>query len=173
MSKSESMRTALILAFTIVASAGCGGNGAGVPVSVSALQANGINTMASMLNVSGQYAGNVNDSVFGTGRIYADVAQYRDSVGGTVTFIYGSTVFITPATFLLNRSTLKGSGAIGKVTGGVCTASETATYTASHHLNGSYAATQGCSGDTGSFTMAQQCRYQQGLARVDSTLKRC
>lgn len=172
MSNYETKRTALILALTIVASTGCSGSGGGAAAGVSPPVApDGISAMK-MLNVSGQYAGNVSDSVFGTGKIYADLAQYRDAVGGTVQFVYGSTVFIVPAALLLNGSTLKGKGAIGRATGGVCPASETATYSA-RQLKGSYAATHGCNGDTGSFSMMQQCHYQQGSATLDSRLKRC
>jgi hypothetical protein len=172
---SSFQRTALMLAVTVVAATGCGGSGTGAPTAVSPpITANGAASTASTLNVSGGFAGNVQDSVFGRGRIYAELAQYQNAVGGILTFVYGSTVFITPATFLLSGRTLTGSGAIGKVTGGVCTASEMATYTASHHLNGSYSATNGCSGDTGAFTMKQTCRYAQGsVAGVNFGLKRC
>jgi hypothetical protein len=172
MFKSSSKRLALMLAFVAVAATGCGGSGAGAPISGAApIAATGLGTPATF-NVSGGYAGKVQDSVFGNGYIYADFAQYQNAVGGVLTFEYGSTVFITPATFLLKGRTLTGSGAIGKVTGGVCKASETATYT-SHNLSGSYVATNGCSGDSGTFTMKQTCHYAQGVSGSNFALKSC
>lgn len=167
-------RPALMLAFTVIASTGCGGSGASAPVGVLApVTASGFATTATTLNVSGQYAGKVQDTVFGAGEIYADFSQYKGVVGGVVQFVYGSTEFFVPATFLMTGGTLTGSGAIGRVTGGICMASETATYS-SHNLNGSYKATHGCSGDSGTFMMTQRCRFPQGWGTgINSALKRC
>jgi hypothetical protein len=173
MYNSSSKRTALMVALAVIAATGCGGSGAGAPIGASApVAATGLGTMATTLNVSGGYAGNVTDSIFGTGRIYGDLAQYQNSVGGTLTFEYGSTVFITPATFLLKGKSLTGSGAIGKVTGGVCEASETATY-ASHGLTGSYTVERGCANDNGTFTMKQTCLYPRGATVPNFALKSC
>jgi hypothetical protein len=169
----SSKRTALMLAFAVSAATGCGGGEAGAPIGASApAAAIGLATAATTLNVSGGYAGSVTDRIFANGRIYSDLAQYQNSVGGTLTFVYGSTVFIVPATFLLKGKSLTGSGAIGKVTGGVCEASETAMY-ASHSLTGSYTVESGCANDNGTFTMKQTCRYAQGTTRPNFGLKSC
>ena len=171
MFNSRSRRTALMLALAIFAASGCGGE-AGSPIGASApITATGLGTAAT-LNVSGGYAGKVKDSLFGTGYIFGDLAQYQNAVGGILTFEYGSTVFIVPATFLLKGKSLTGSGAIGKVTGGVCKASETATYTF-HHLTGSYTVERSCANDTGTFTMRQTCHYAQEATGPNSALKSC
>jgi hypothetical protein len=78
---SSFQRTALMLAVTVVAATGCGGSGTGAPTAVSPpITANGAASTASTLNVSGGFAGNVQDSVFGRGRIYAELAQYQNAV---------------------------------------------------------------------------------------------
>jgi hypothetical protein len=130
---------------------------------------------AATLNVSGQYSGTVKDAVFGIGQVAADLSQYQNAVGGVFTFTYGSLAFVTPSALVLNGKTLTGNAAIGRATGGVCAATEFGMYDASTHtLHGSYKAIQGCSGDSGSFTMKQHCQYVMDFVRdPNSVLKSC
>ena len=166
--------TAVMLALVLLAPTACGSSGAGAPTAGSApVTTAQISSGMMPAFISGQYAGTVNDSTFGKGEIDAELAQYVNSVGGILTFTYGSTVFITPCTFLLKGTTLTGSGNSSSVSG-ACTFSETATYTATHHLNGSYKAVHGCSGEAGTFAMKQRCRYPRNLAtEPNAALKPC
>lgn len=172
---SRSKRAPVMLVLLATLSAGCGGSGAGAPIAASApIVAHGRAGTAATLNVSGQYHGMVKDSIFGNGVLQADLAQHQYSVGGVMFFIFGSLYWTRPATFLLSGRTLTGTGEIARPINGNCTASETATYTASRNLNGSYSASNGCSGETGTFTMKQQCSYSQSsAAEVNFGLKRC
>jgi hypothetical protein len=157
--------TALVLALVVLAPTAWGGSSTGSPTGAS----------AALLNISGQYAGTVNDSVFGKGQIVIEVTQYRNAVAGILLFTYpGSVALITPGSFLLSGNSLTGRGASATLSGDPCPLSETATYTTTHHLNGSYKAISGCSGETGTFTTKQQCRYPPDLAMESgSALKRC
>jgi hypothetical protein len=118
----------------------------------------GAGASPSILNLRGQYAGTVNDSLYGSGRIYADVVQYHNAVGATIIFEYGSTVFIDPNVFLVKGTTLTGNGEAATLSGDPCTVSETAMYS-DHSLNGSYKAVRGCTGESGTFAMKEYCRY--------------
>jgi hypothetical protein len=172
----NSLPVACVLALTVVTSmAGCGGSG-GAPVGASAqLTAAARSAPAATLNVSGQYHGTVKDGVFGIGEVSAALSQYQDAVGGVFTFTYGSLAFITSGALVLTGKTLTGSAEIGRNTGGACSATETATYsTSSHTLHGTYKAIQGCSGDSGSFAMKQQCQYVMDWIREQNAqLKPC
>lgn len=169
---SSAKHTALIIALAFIAGTGCSSN-SGTPTDAGApIAANGLGTAASALNVSGRYNGKVQDSIFGSGQIYADLAQFESSIGGLLTFEYGSTVFITPATFLLKGKALSGSGVIGNLNGGLCNASESATYS-SHKLTGSYTVENACSNDNGSFILKQTCHYAQGGTAFNLALKSC
>lgn len=156
-------RHALIVTLTFAlagpALTACGGQGTtpnlapqpqGAPLSIS-------NT-ASMPNLRGEFAGTVDDSLFGSGQIYGDLVQYHNAVGGNFTFTYGSTEFGTPHVFLLNGAKLSGAGESATLALDPCTVSETATHS-NHGLTGSYKAVSGCSGDNGTFTMNESCRY--------------
>jgi hypothetical protein len=169
------MCTALILALAAVTTSGCGGNGAVAPTaaSSSATVARASRAEALTHSIAGNYGGNIKDSVFGAGQLDAELSQYRDAVGGSFTFVYGSLVFIVPAAFLLKGSVLTGTGQIGNQTGGLCTVSETATYS-SHQVSGTYKAVSGCSGETGTFSLKQECRYApDSPAEPAHELKRC
>jgi hypothetical protein len=156
------VRTALMLAFTIAA-------GVTVPVAASPP------TPAATLDISGRYDGTVSDSVFGPGEIFGDLPQYQNSVSGILTFTFGSLDNLTPASFLLNGSSLTGNGVFVNTYGHLCPTSITATYTSSGSLKGSYKVINaGCSRSAGTFTMKHICSYGDGPAmELNSRLKRC
>jgi mRNA-degrading endonuclease YafQ of YafQ-DinJ toxin-antitoxin module len=133
-----------------------------------------ISNDASIPNLSGEYAGTVNDSVFGSGKAYAELLQYHNAVGGSTLFEYaGSTVFIDPNVFLLKGTTLTGTAEGATLSGVPCTMSETAMYS-DHRLTGSYKAVNGCSGESGTFTVKESCRFvTESIAEPRFALKDC
>jgi len=168
------LSAALTLALITIGPAACGGNGGG-PAGASipnAAAAAGDGAMSR--DVSGEFFGTVNDSVFGAGRASAEVSQFQKAAGGILTFTYGSTAFITPAAFVVNGTKLTGTSNFSiSASSGICTFSEAATYE-NGRLKGSYQAVTGCSGDHGSYTMKQKCSFSQRLAGgVDFALKSC
>ncbi len=133
----------------------------------------GAGASPSTLNLRGQYAGTVNDSLYGSGRIYAQLVQDHNAVAGTITFTYGSTTFRGPGVFLLKGTTLTGTGQSATLSLVPCTISETVTYS-NHSLTGSYKAVRGCSGDNGTFTMKEYCQYvSDSIAEPGFGLKHC
>lgn len=156
-------RHALIAALTFALAGqtltACGGPGASPNLAPQAQVAPSfISNDASKPNLSGLYAGTVNDSLYGSGRIYAQLVQYRSAVGGNFSFTYGSTTFGSPGVFLLKGSTLTGLGMTANLSLVPCTVSENAMHS-NVGLNGSYKAVRGCSGDNGTYTMQEYCRY--------------
>lgn len=132
-----------------------------------------ISNGARVPNLSGEYAGTVNDSIFGNGKANVELLQYHNAVGGRSLFEYGSTVFVDPNVFLLKGATLTGTAAGATLTGVPCTMTETATYD-NHRLTGSYKAVNGCSGESGTFTVKESCRYvTDSNPEVTFALKDC
>lgn len=137
-----------------------------------------VSSDASMPNLGGQYAGTVHDSLwdgfYGRGQIDAELVQYHNAVAGNIGFIFGSSRFGGGAVFLLNGTTLTGTGLSANLQLNTCPVSETATYS-NGTLTGSYHAVSGCSGDHGTFTMKEYCRYGPNSAAEPrfGTLKHC
>jgi hypothetical protein len=166
--------TALTFALAGLVLTACGGAGASPNFAPQAQMASPlISNDAIMPNLSGEYAGTVSDSVFGSGKIYGELLQYHDAVGGDFLLEYGSTVFAPPVAFLLKGTTLTGTGEGATLSGGPCTMSEIATY-GNHSLTGSYKAVNGCSGESGTYTMKEYCRYvTNSIAEPRRSLKTC
>jgi hypothetical protein len=175
--RSLPLQRAIVLAFVTLALAACAGSG-GAPPSATALAAPGIVAAgaATMPNVSGQYAGTVKDSVYGTGKASGDLAQYRSAAGGSLLTTYGSRTTTTSGAFTISGTSLRGTGAasVGTVS---CVFDERATYDPStHRLSGSYHSFHLCGGvtETGTFDLKQQCFYARNWIRNDAGgVKQC
>lgn len=120
-------------------------------------------------NVSGQYSGTVTDSALGTGTASANMVASDASIGGWFAFAFGSNTYDNPVLLASGRNGLRGDfeATIENV---ACRFSFKATFDrATHKLHGSYqSAGSGCSGESGSFELKQQCYYNlQGDARPD------
>jgi hypothetical protein len=170
----HALTTVLAFALAGLALTARGGAGASPNLATQAqLAPSLISNNASILNLRGQYAGTVNDSLYGSGRIYAQLVQEHNAVAGTITFTYGSTTFRGPGVFLLKGTTLTGTGQSATLSLVPCTISETVTYS-NHSLTGSYKAVRGCSGDNGTFTMKEYCQYvSDSIAEPRFGLKHC
>jgi hypothetical protein len=136
-----------------------------------------ISSDAGMPNVSGRYDGTVHDSLwdgfYGSGRIFAQLVRYHNSVAGAMTFTFGSSRFGGAVVFLLKGTTLTGTGLSANLSLSSCPVSETATYS-NGSLTGSYHAVYGCSGDHGTFTLKEYCRYDSNSAAEQrAALKHC
>lgn len=112
-------------------------------------------------NLSGQYSGTVSDSTFGSGTATADFAALYGTLGGWLSFTFGSTTYMLAAV-----SSSEGNGVRGVLANTIgstaCSFAFKATYDASSNtLDGTYRAINGCSGENGSFSLTQQCYYQE------------
>jgi len=138
----------------------CGGSG--VPSTVSAPQtALSVSARATMTrNVSGEYAGTIDDNQQGKTAATAALAQYGDGVGGPFTIGTGSSLLVSSIAFTLDGKNL--SGTLVKPGTTVCSFSTSATYNGSkRRLSGSYYAISGCSGEQGTYTLKRKCYYQR------------
>jgi hypothetical protein len=126
-------------------------------------------------NLTGQYSGSVADSALGTGTATANFAGLDGTLGGYFGFTFGSATY---ANVVDAYSTFGGIAGVfvATIASTACTFSFKAGYhRSSHELNGKYNAINGCSGETGSFSVTQQCTYDeqsQGIRR-DNGLMHC
>lgn len=161
----------LIAALVMVLPAACGGSGATARQVLPPAAASAIGDAAA-LDVSGEFFGTVNDSVFGAGRAAVELSQYHKAAGGILTMTFGSTAFITPLSYVVQGRMLNGTDNY-QISGssGVCAFTDTATYKGGE-LNGSYQAVSGCSNDHGTFKTKQTCRFSQSTG-ANFALKTC
>jgi hypothetical protein len=136
--------------------------------------------------LAGVYSGSVTDSVLGTGTAVANFVKSGppgtgDPLGGWLNFTFGSTTYSNPTS--AEHPNARGHGGCG---GGDCgnvspnggdtirgvfvssIASVACTFLfraafnpSSFELSGEYRAVTGCSGESGTFLIAQQCYYQE------------
>jgi len=129
-------------------------------------------------NLSGQYSGSVSDSVLGTGTAVANLTGVGVALGGYFVFTFGSANYDNPTIAGGGRDALQANGYRGGGRGDVfgvfeatiastaCEFAYSASYsTSSTALTGNYKAVNGCSGETGTFTLTQQCYYSSGRER--------
>ena len=105
--------------------------------------------------VAGEYSGTITDSVAGSQPATTTLSQHSTSIGGTLTIGTGATASTMSIAWTVSGSALGGSGLMD-VNGSTCAFSMSGTY-ASNQITGKYTAAQGCTGRSGTFTLAQTC----------------
>jgi hypothetical protein len=113
-------------------------------------------------NISGDYVGTVQDTQGGTGNAKATLAQHDANAGGAVKVKEtGQSITVDVSLTITSSNSTSGALVIDfppAKSGPVCTFSTTGTYdTNGNVLSGSYTAVSGCTGDTGTYTLTQQC----------------
>lgn len=155
-------KAALIAAATCFLIAGCN---ASVPPGATRATIDGRNSAPIALqltNISGDYAGTVQDFKGGAGNAKATLAQHGTDAGGAIKDKETSESFTIDVSLAITAQNST-SGALvidfpPAGTGAVCTFSTTGAYDPSTKiLSGSYTAVSGCRGDTGSYSLTQQC----------------
>ncbi|MEO6912737.1 MAG: hypothetical protein ABI182_01775 [Candidatus Baltobacteraceae bacterium] len=113
----------------------------------------------SVANISGDYTGSVQDSVTGVLTASAILAQHGNSAGGTLSLTGGATTLITGVSFVISPANALNGTIVEDLPNGItCTMSATGTYNSTaSQITGSYSAVTGCGGETGTFTLNQQC----------------
>lgn len=153
---------ATIAATTLLLTACAGAGSTSLPGSASAPQAIPMRDagMAAKSNFSGQYSGTFKDSAYGKGKASASYSQFHSALGGPLTITYKSKTVSSSVAQTVSGNTVNGSSV--RETGSLyCTFSETASYSAKTRVwSGSYKAVYGCSGETGTFSLKQQCYYR-------------
>lgn len=131
-------------------------------------------TPPQLSNISGDYTGTMADAQAGSGPVTATLAQHGASAGGTITTTTtGGTLDVQVSVVLTASNSLAGAMVIDESNGTVCTFRTTASYDPNTNvISGSYTAVTNCTGDTGTYTLNQQCidtvtgaaRRRMGLA---------
>lgn len=114
---------------------------------------------ASPSNISGDYVGVVHDSAAGTLAATATLAQHGSSAGGTLSTTAGSTTLNSALTLVISSSNALNGTIVQDLPSGVtCSFSTNGSYdTSGQQITGSYSAVTGCSGQSGTYTLIQQC----------------
>lgn len=113
-------------------------------------------------NISGDYTGTMNDAQSGNGTVTATLAQHGANAGGTITdTLTGGTLTAQVSLAITTTNALSGAMVVDYPNGTTCTFSTTGTYTnngtTTAQIAGSYSAVTNCAGDTGTYTLTQQC----------------
>jgi len=155
------------VAVLMLAACGGNGNGSAVPGAGSGMQ--GVSSHvrgAAVLDLSGEYAGKINDSEYGKGKGTAFYAQYGSAVGGVFDLTFKEANLSASIS-----QTISGDNVVGNSDGGsgslYCAGTQKATYdTTTHILSGSYQTVVGCTGEKGTFALKHQC-YFKGSGGAD------
>jgi hypothetical protein len=157
------LKTAAVAAIPLLALTACGGGGAGLPGAAAAFQGSASQIKVSAgkrYNLSGQYVGKFMDIAYGTGKAKASYTQYQNVVGGTLTIKYANSTVTSAVALTASGSTTNGT-TIAAHSSFYCAFSTTGKYDPKTGVvSGSYQAVRGCTGDSGTFTLKQQCYYK-------------
>ena len=160
--------TACALAAALVAGCGSGTNNGTTPV------------MSTAPNISGDYTGTMNDAQSGAGQVNtATFAQAGYTAGGSMTGTFTATTLpvqmtltITPVSNAISGSMVIDYPPAG--TGPQCTFTTSGSFNQNTNvLSGSYTAVSGCSGDSGTYSLTQQCTATVTAVRRMSLQPKC
>jgi hypothetical protein len=117
---------------------------------------------ARLSNMSGDYLGTIQDAQGGTGNAKGTLAQHGGNAGGGIKDKETNKTFTVEFSITVNSSNSTTGAMVVDYpplqTGPVCTFSTTGAYDpTTNTLSGSYTAVTGCTGDTGTYTLTQQC----------------
>lgn len=116
---------------------------------------------ATVPNISGDYSGTIQDGQGGSGTATGTLAQHGASAGGAITDTEAAQTITGDLSVTITPSyAYSGTMVIDYPSGTTCTFHTTGSYvngSGGWGLNGSYKAVTNCSGDTGTYTLTQQC----------------
>lgn len=114
-------------------------------------------------NISGDYSGTMTDTLSGAGTASGTLTQHGNNAGGAISdVVVSGTATAQIAISISETNATSGSMVIAYPSGPTCTFSTTGTYTnngTTAVLSGTYTAVTNCAGDSGSYSLNQQCTY--------------
>lgn len=111
----------------------------------------------SIANISGDYTGTLEDGTAGTLTASAVLAQHGSAAGGSLS-LTGAVTLVAAVSFSVSSTNALSGAIVEDKAGNACTLSVTGNYNpGSFQITGSYQAVSGCAGETGTFTLNQQC----------------
>ena len=144
-------------------SACAGSTGAGSPGGVAARPLGDAPFHTGSNALAGQYTGQGVDTVFGTGKLKASLAQSNGSVGGSVTVAYQQHAMNSSLAGTYANASLTGVE-VATVNTVACAFSYKGKYDSSTHtLSLQFDAVHGCKGESGTLTLKKQCFYQESF----------
>jgi hypothetical protein len=170
------LNAAIIAAASCLLLAGCNGSAAPSVTRATSAGRESAPMPQRLSNISGDYLGTVQDAQGGTGNAKATLAQHNANAGGAVKDKEANvTLNVDVSLTITSSNTTSGALVIDfppARSGPVCTFSTTGSYDPSTGiLSGSYTAVTGCPGDTGTYTLTQQCHdtvVTSGLPRREN-----
>jgi len=112
-----------------------------------------------VVNMSGDFSGTFQDSVYGSAPATATFAQHGNNAGGSITIAYTSGTVVAQTSFTIApiSNALSGTLVIDYPTQ-QCTFSTTGTFDPNTNaVNVTFSPITNCTGETGSYSMTQQC----------------
>ncbi len=110
--------------------------------------------------MAGEYAGTATDSSLGNGTAAVTLSQKASSIGGTLTTTFGATTISQSLALTIDLSGNLAGSSVATVNPAspTCGFNIAAAYDPnSGVVKGTYASYSGCTGESGSFTLTQQC----------------
>ena len=111
-------------------------------------------------NISGDYSGTMQDAQSGSGTATTTLAQHGATAGGAIAAQLAKATLTAQISLTITSSNaVSGAMVVDYPNNGpTCTFSTTGTYdTSTNVLSGSYTAVTNCAGDTGTYSLTQQC----------------
>ncbi len=154
----------------------CSAGGGGVPSATSSLETvqNAFGREHYSIALSGIYTGKFHDKVNGTSKLQLYLSQNQSTLGGALINASGSQGLAAAIAWVASGRTISGTG-ISHSPSGFCTYSMSGMYKY-RRLNGSYTATYGCAGQSGTFELWHKCYVpstQSDAIRPEGSLKPC
>ncbi len=117
--------------------------------------------IAQVSNISGDYSGTFHDGIAGTGAATTTLAQHGSNAGGAIAAATpGGGIAAQISLTVASSNALSGAIVINYPSGTTCTFSTTGTYSNTGtvaSITGSFTPVTGCSGDSGTYTLNQEC----------------
>ncbi len=141
-------------------------------VALAGCSSGGVLTTPAPTNISGDYAGTFVDAQHGTSAATATFAQTGASAGGAIAATWnGVAIAAQTSLTIASSNAVAGTIVIDTPSGAQCTFSTTGSYnTSTNVLSGTYRAITNCTGETGSYTLAQECSATATSADLRQTL---
>jgi hypothetical protein len=137
----------------------CGGGGTGIGQPATPAVAPGAKVVLEPTGIAGWYKGTVTDSKYGKGTANFQLTQVGQSAGGELLTTFGKNTITDVVSMVVSADLTAGGSAIALLTN-QCSLQITSAYNPGKGvLTGQYSAFRRCTGETGSFTLRQQCYY--------------
>lgn len=117
--------------------------------------------------VAGDYVGTMTDSVLGTLAAKTTLGQHGTTVGGSLALTAGTTAITEAVAWAIDGSNNVSGSGTATINGSGCSFAMTGAYDpATGIIAGSYTANTGCTGQTGTYSLTQQCTYTPAFGRM-------